>query len=364
MARPRAWLGGLVLAVILLTGCSAPGDGRGPAAPGALPRTAAPVQAESGAGGNVAQPPSAPEAGADTTPRASAESAPPVGPDSAAGSAAALTQPLPLHPFQPAAGRARVVALDPGHGGPEVGAAGAGVAEKDVNLRIAVKLKDLLEREGLQVVLTRDGDSRAASPAPGGGPAGFSATRIDLQARIDLANAAGADVYLSIHNNGSTSPAEGGTEVWWDGRRPFAAFNRALATEMLGALLQAIRATGYPAASRGLKEDSNFRVFQGRAFPIFVLGPPRTGASTSRATLMPAVLGETLFLTNPAEAALLARDDVRAAIARGYRDGLLRYFRLIDEGALALPPGGLLPETPNYYDIVAPPPQGGGQPQR
>lgn len=271
-------------------------------------------------------------------------------------------QEIPRHPFQPAAGRARVVVLDPGHGGPEVGAAGGnGVAEKDVNLTIAVKLKDLLEGEGMRVVLTRDGDRRASTAPDAASSAQYSATRMDVQARVDIANAARADVFLSIHNNGSAVPAEGGTEVWWDGRRPFAAFNQALAQQVLASLVQAIRAAGYPVTNRGLKEDTHFRVRQGRSFPIFVLGPPRTGVTTTRATQMPAVLGETLFLTNPVEAQLLAREDVQFAIARGYRDGLLRYFRLIDDGALILPPDGLPPEVPNYYDIAPTPAPGGDQ---
>ncbi|MFN8558345.1 MAG: N-acetylmuramoyl-L-alanine amidase [Dehalococcoidia bacterium] len=245
-----------------------------------------------------------------------------------------------LHPFRPAEGRSRVVALDPGHGGDEVGAAGAGVAEKDVNLRIARKLRDLLEREGYTVLLARDGDRRATPPPDAPRDTSGRPTRADLQARIDIANLAGADVYLSIHNNGSPNPGDSGTETWWDGRRPWAAYNRALAEHVQGALVAAIRATGYPVIDRGLKEDSQFRIFQGRAFPIFVLGPPRAGASTSRAVQMPAVLGESLFLSNAVEAQWLARDNVQDAIARGYRDALVRYFRLIDEGRLAPPPGG------------------------
>jgi len=109
----------------------------------------------------------------------------------------------PAHPFEPAAGRPRVVALDPGHGGAEIGAAGGGLLEKDVNLRIALKLRDRLTADGLQVVLTRDSDRRARELPVGQAPAGYSVTRVDLQGRIDIANEAGADVFLSIHNNGA-----------------------------------------------------------------------------------------------------------------------------------------------------------------
>jgi N-acetylmuramoyl-L-alanine amidase len=337
----------LLASVLLLAGCggsSAPGvtrddPGSPPAAISATPAAEADIIATGETGASVP---------------ASAESAAPAMPDSSGNATQAQSQPLPLHPFLPAKGQARVVALDPGHGGPEVGSAGGGVAEKDVNLKIALKLRQLLEQDGFRVLLTREGDYRAASPENPQASGSYPATRLDLQARIDLANAAGADVYISIHNNGSTLPQDAGTEVWWDGGRPFAAYNKALAGEMLSALLGAIRAAGYPAVNRGLKEDSDFRVRNGRSFPIFVLGPPRTGAATTRATKMPAVLGETLFLTNPAEARLLASDAMLTAIARGYHAGLLAYFRLIDEGALALPPGGLPGETPNHYDTPFP----------
>jgi N-acetylmuramoyl-L-alanine amidase len=248
-----------------------------------------------------------------------------------------------------------VIALDPGHGGPEVGSAGAGVAEKDVNLTIAKRLRDLLVADGFKVLLTREGDYRAASQENPQAAGAFPATRFDLQARIDMANAAGADIFVSIHNNGSQLPADSGTEVWWDGKRPWAAYNEALAEQVLGALVSAIRGAGHPTINRGMKEDSDFRVRNGRSFPIFVLGPPRTGTTTTRATQMPAVLGETLFLSNPTEARLLGTDAMVNAIVRGYREGLLRYFRLIDEGTLALPPEGLAAEKPNHYDQPVPP---------
>ncbi len=319
--------------------------------------------AQGRAAGAVPPPVTAPVTVIATPPQAAAEPAAPAPPAASQASQASQAPvavpppPLPLHPFLPADGRPRVVALDPGHGGPEVGAAGAGLAEKDVNLRIALKLKALLERDGMVVVLTRDGDRRAVPPPGFEPPPDWRDTRKDLQARIDIANLAGADVFISIHNNGSPNPNERGTEVWWDGRRPFAAYNRALAELVLEELLRHIRAAGYPTVSRGLKEDSNFRIWQGRAFPLFVLGPPRTGAVTTRAANMPAVLGESLFLSNPTEAVQLAREEMLDAIARGYHAAITRYFRLIDDGALALPPEGLPPETPNHYDLPGPTPR-------
>ena len=218
-----------------------------------------------------------------------------------------------------------------------------------MNLKIALKLRDLLAGDGLQVVLTRDADRRAINPLPLGPGQREGSTTADLQARIDIANQAQADVFISIHNNGSSDSGQSGTEVWYDARRPFSAFNRALAEQMLVSLVGAIRGVGHPVVNRGLKEDSYFRVHNGIAYTILVLGPPRSGAVNTRATQMPAILGETLFLSNPGEAALLARDDVRNAIAGGYREGLLRYFKMIDDGVLAAPGAGWPAEAAVSY---------------
>lgn len=82
---------------------------------------------------------------------------------------------------------ALVVALDPGHGGkfPHDGAHGPrGLVEKNVALAVALKLKALLEAQGATVVLTREDDAD-----------------VPLPQRAQIANEAGADLFLSIHCN-------------------------------------------------------------------------------------------------------------------------------------------------------------------
>jgi N-acetylmuramoyl-L-alanine amidase len=217
----------------------------------------------------------------------------------------------------------RVIAIDPGHGGPEVGAASYGLAEKDVNLAIALKLAELLRAEGYEPVLTRDTD-RATSPLyTGGGYAG--GLRYDVQARVDIANAAEADLFFSIHNNGSGDPGQSGTEVWYNLGRPFSDRNLALAEMLQENLLRRIRALGYPAVDRGIKDDSNFRVFRGQTYNLYVLGPG-TGPREHVPTMMPGVLGESLFLSNPGDARMLAQERTLDAIAAGYRDTVVDYF--------------------------------------
>ncbi|MBI4301787.1 MAG: N-acetylmuramoyl-L-alanine amidase [Chloroflexi bacterium] len=224
----------------------------------------------------------------------------------------------------------RVIVVDPGHGGPfEVGAVHrnawgeADVVEKEVNLKIALVLRDLLSGDGYEVVLTRDGDTGALDPEAADTFSGYRRTRADLQARVDIANSACADLFISVHNNGSTSPGESGTEVWYSKDRPFAAENLALARLVQANLLAQLREVGYSSRDRGVKDDSNFRVFQGRTYNLFVLGPGRPGA---RATQMPGILGESIFVSNDVEASLLQQDRVIEAIAQGYYQSIISYF--------------------------------------
>lgn len=82
----------------------------------------------------------------------------------------------------------RTVVIDPGHGGPDVGRRGtSGVEEKQITLAVAQRLKTLLEsRLGVRVLLTRDGD-----------------TAVPIDRRAALANNNKADLFISLHANGS-----------------------------------------------------------------------------------------------------------------------------------------------------------------
>lgn len=90
------------------------------------------------------------------------------------------------------------VVLDPGHGGDDFGSMGAGGAiEKTLALDVAHRLKPLLEmRLGARVILTRDDDRM-----------------VSADDRAGISNNAHADLFLSLHFNGSDSPAASGAEV-------------------------------------------------------------------------------------------------------------------------------------------------------
>ncbi|HWP34410.1 MAG TPA: N-acetylmuramoyl-L-alanine amidase, partial [Thermodesulfobacteriota bacterium] len=92
------------------------------------------------------------------------------------------------------------VVLDPGHGGRDTGAVGpGGTLEKDLTLAIARRVRERLRRASdLTVLLTRDAD-----------------VFVPLEARVALANARGADLFVSIHLNSAPNPAAAGTETYF-----------------------------------------------------------------------------------------------------------------------------------------------------
>ncbi len=226
-------------------------------------------------------------------------------PEAAASAPAAAPAPTPQ-------GEPHVIFVDAGHGGSEIGAAHADASgredliEKDVNLAIALRLAAMLRTAGYSVAMTRTSDTR---PVPDGPLAA------DLQARADLANQAGADLFISIHHNGSNDPTMRGTEVYYCAERPFSADNRRLASLLEEALVRNLRQAGYDTIERGVKDDA-------------VIGHIAVLAQNNlaRPTTMPGVLGEALFLSNDHDAAALARPEVQEAIARGYCEAIQAYF--------------------------------------
>lgn len=88
----------------------------------------------------------------------------------------------------------KTICIDPGHGGSDSGVMGStGTKERDNTLAIALLLRDRLEKNGACIVMTRDSDKDVSFPD--------SAADEELGARVDAANEAGADIFLSIHND-------------------------------------------------------------------------------------------------------------------------------------------------------------------
>ncbi|HZJ76602.1 MAG TPA: N-acetylmuramoyl-L-alanine amidase, partial [Oscillospiraceae bacterium] len=124
--------------------------------------------------------------------------------------------------------------IDPGHGGSDPGAVGpTGLKEKDINLDIAVNVKQILQRHGIDAVLTRRDDSK-----------------IELRARVRMANENRADYFISIHTNSSFNSIATGTET-------FAYPNSGLGTKLADAVQRAL-VNEIKLADRGVKHESFF----------------------------------------------------------------------------------------------------------
>ncbi len=167
----------------------------------------------------------------------------------------------------------------------------SGLREAELNLRVALRLRTLLEHAGVKVVMTR---SRTAG------------TSIGNVARARIANGAGAALFLRIHADGSTDPAARGTHTLYPVLRKgwtddvYAASRRA-AGIVQGELRSAL---GFP--DRGLQERSDFTGFNWADVPV--------------------ILVEMGFMTNPTEDRLLATDAYQRRAAVGLCRGTLRFL--------------------------------------
>ncbi len=170
--------------------------------------------------------------------------------------------------------------IDPGHGGSNPGAIGVnGVAEAEVNLDVSLRLGELLAGRGYDIEY-----SRVANNA------------VSLQGRADMANAWGADYYVSIHCNSNPDPSIGGTETFYYRE---------------GTTAQRFAET----VNTALVNQINLRNIGTFARNLAVL----------RLTKMPAILVELAFLSNPSEAYLLSTSEFRQNCAVGIFNGIVQF---------------------------------------
>jgi N-acetylmuramoyl-L-alanine amidase len=200
------------------------------------------------------------------------------------------------------------VVLDPGHGGSESGAVGAGgLAEKDVNLDVARHAAAALRAEGLTVVLTREQDYRAT-----------------LVFRAALTKSVGAQVLVSIHHNAEPDgPLPGpGTETYYQYRSPESKRLAGLLQEEARGALAGYGAQWVGDTDAGAKWRLNS---SGGDYYGILRRPGEMGIT--------AALAELAFVSNPGEEALLQRPDVRQAEGAAVARAILRYVRTPDPGS-------------------------------
>jgi N-acetylmuramoyl-L-alanine amidase len=166
-----------------------------------------------------------------------------------------------------------------------------GLREADLNMRVALRVRSLLQRAGVRVVMTRTRTD------------GVSMGNI---ARARIANRAGAALFLRIHADGSSDPTARGTHVLYP------ALHRGWTDDVYSASKRAAtvvqsetrRALGFP--DRGLQERSDFTGFNWSDVPV--------------------ILVEMGFMTNPTEDRLLATPAYQRRAALGMCRGALRFL--------------------------------------
>ncbi len=181
----------------------------------------------------------------------------------------------------------RLIVIDPGHGGSDRGAARGGTSEADVTLDMAKRLRSILISRGWQVRMTRDTDVDVYAPN--------DSAHDELQARVNVANGAGARLFISIHANSFINSGPYGTTCYISKSNDLA-LARLIEREL---------------ASDGTKDD----------------GIVKSHLYVTLHTLMPAVLIETAFLSNPSDLALLTSPEWRQRVAQSIADGIDQYNR-------------------------------------
>lgn len=106
----------------------------------------------------------------------------------------------------------RIILIDPGHGGFDGGAVSPrGTVEKDINLKISIKLKDKLEKDGYKVVMTRMEDKALCEDNTPKGSKKIS----DLNNRCKMKNTSNCSMFISIHLNKFPQGKYYGAQVWY-----------------------------------------------------------------------------------------------------------------------------------------------------
>ncbi|MGF7534938.1 SH3 domain-containing protein [Bacillus mexicanus] len=181
--------------------------------------------------------------------------------------------------------KGKLIALDPGHGGPYAGAQGI-VDEEDVNLQIALKTRDKLQSLGAHVIMTRTSDTACST-------AGY---RQDLSCRPALATRMGADAFISIHANSGSSSASGSEAYYYNSSRGDKQLASNIANEFREDVGMKVRQVSY----------ANFAVLRG--------------------STVPSTLVETGFVTNKSDASKLGSSQYQDKFAKAIAEGIQEYF--------------------------------------
>lgn len=181
------------------------------------------------------------------------------------------------------------VVVDSGHGGEDPGKIGVnGALEKDINLAIGKMLKEALEKENIQVVLTRDKDEMLAG-----------SKSEDMKERVKIMNDTKPVLVVSVHQNSYVTEQESGAQVFY--------YSNSEKGKVLALDLQ-----------ENLKKMDTSNRREAKANDTYYI---------LRHTEVPTVIVECGFLSNWEEAEKLTTEVYQQELALAVCDGILQYIR-------------------------------------
>lgn len=187
--------------------------------------------------------------------------------------------------------------IDQGHNpvNPNAGAEGNGYREQDLVYTIGVLLAEMLQDYGYQTRLSRTNPNVILG----------TSNVTSLAARVNDANAWGADYFISLHTNASVNPMASGSEAY----------------------VYSLNSAAYPLAESILEQLNLSTGLRNRGVQ------PRPGLYVLRKTQMPAVLVELGFITSPIDSSLMANSPQR--FAQGVADGIVDYINRVETASVA-----------------------------
>lgn len=190
-----------------------------------------------------------------------------------------------------------LIIIDPGHGGRDPGKIGtAGTLEKNINLQIALYLKEILEAQDMCVLMTRTEDKDLSKTSDN-----FKIS--DMKERISFIEQNNADLVISIHQNSYTDAEVYGAQCFY--------YTNAEKGEKLASIIQKqIIISTNQTKIRDIKSNNDYYLL--KHSPV------------------PTVIAECGFLSNPAEETLLLTKEYQRKMAWAIHLGILQYLKFND----------------------------------
>lgn len=220
----------------------------------------------------------------------------------------------------------RVVVIDPGHGGVDPGAVGY-VVEKEVTLDLALRLRRLLQKEGIEVVLTRSSDTHL-SPNKA----------IDLGMRAEMANSK-RNLFISIHVNSAPNVAQGIETYYFGSTLDASLLAQVIRENGGGELGRRLTQEAQSVAERLVRDliaQSNLKFSRQLAQLVHTALVQAAGAVDRgvrqapfyvlRNARIPAILVEVGFANHPVEGRRLQSEAYRQTLAEAMARGILRFL--------------------------------------